>query len=297
MKKSDSVISKIKNEYFREDVKNLGCIYLLIFPNFKCYIGQSWYVGNRFSSYKTLDLSVKKQIKLWNALNKYDPKNVIYKIIDICNTQEQMDDMEIKYIKLFDSQINGYNISEGGVGGKCSEETKKKISIGKIGNKNPMFGKKLSKRHRKKLHNAWRGEHHTKETKKIIGDKQLGNKNHMWGKKLSNSHKKALLKGSIAYHKNNKKIYKKHEKQIIRDRQNQFLRNKKWEWLYIIQSPEGKIFYIKNLQHFCNSFDYFLDLRSVVNGWRRHSKGWIANKVPLTKQNKHLAHDKNIFIN
>lgn len=56
-----------------------------------------------------------------------------------------MDELEIKYIKQYNSLItqNGYNVENGGNStGKHSEETKRKISEAQKGNKNHMYGKK-----------------------------------------------------------------------------------------------------------------------------------------------------------
>lgn len=83
-------------------------------------------------------------------------------------------------------------ISEANTGRKHSDETKRKCSISKLGDKNPMYGKRLSEEHRKKikLNNAhyWKGKKFSKEvvqkmkeTKRINGTLILiGENNPAW---------------------------------------------------------------------------------------------------------------------
>ena len=66
-------------------------------------------------------------------------------------------------------------------GKKASEETKKKLSISKSGEKHPMFGKKVSEKtkqlmseSRKGEKNGFFGKHHTEESKKLISEHRKG---------------------------------------------------------------------------------------------------------------------------
>src|SRR3989304_5091048 len=93
--------------------------------NGKIYIGQdsknrSWYFG----SGSVLNL----------AIEKYGKENFKKEILESCNSQEQLNEREIYWIRFYNSRNRkiGYNISEGGggcKGYKHKESFKKKISI------------------------------------------------------------------------------------------------------------------------------------------------------------------------
>jgi group I intron endonuclease len=78
-----------------------------------------------------------------------------------------------------------------------TEEHKKKLSEGKIGEKNPMFGKNFTEEHKKKMSDSVIGEKnhmfgkkHTEETKKIMSESHKGRKfTEETRKKMSESHK------------------------------------------------------------------------------------------------------------
>ena len=74
-----------------------------------------------------------------NILGKFEDKQ------EALNVEEM-------FIWLFDSTNEGYNISTyGGSSYKRTEETKKKMSESKTGEKHPMFGKHFSEEHKKKI--------------------------------------------------------------------------------------------------------------------------------------------------
>ena len=61
------------------------------------------------------------------ALRKYGFDNFEWIILEETDTQEKLDNLEIKYIAKYNSIKNGYNETEGGLGGKPSDEVRKKI--------------------------------------------------------------------------------------------------------------------------------------------------------------------------
>ena len=66
--------------------------------------------------------------------------------------KEQALELESELMKWYDSVENGYNTSTyGGTSYKRTDETKKKISESKIGEKNPNFGKHLSEETKRKI--------------------------------------------------------------------------------------------------------------------------------------------------
>ena len=86
--------------YNVDEVGKYGVIYCLTSPSGKCYIGQSWNVKERWKVYKRIK-GIKQQVKLYNALLKYGPDNFIFDIIDLCETQIEMDNKEIFYMDIY----------------------------------------------------------------------------------------------------------------------------------------------------------------------------------------------------
>jgi group I intron endonuclease len=105
------------------------------------------------------------------AYNKYGIDKFKFQIICIC-FDEDCNRFEQEYIKRFNTLVpNGYNLREGGMNSKqhpesiqlrveknkgkkygpLSDAIKKKLSDEKIGNKNPNFGKKITKERQTKL--------------------------------------------------------------------------------------------------------------------------------------------------
>jgi hypothetical protein len=133
--------------------------------------------------------------------------------------------MEIYWICYFDSFYldgGGYNLTRGGDGSngtEVSEETKKKISDSKIGEKNPnwrkspseetrqkqrdamsgdksyWFDKHLPEETRQKISDTLKGTKMPEETKKKISESTKGEKNHNFRKPISNEQKGKMDKG------------------------------------------------------------------------------------------------------
>ncbi len=64
-----------------------------------------------------------------SAIIKYGPEN--FKLIeqDVASNQEELDKKETQYIKDYDSMVpKGYNMTEGGMGGRPSQEVREKLS-------------------------------------------------------------------------------------------------------------------------------------------------------------------------
>lgn len=103
-----------------------GYIYILTSPSGKKYVGQTTSLKKRFNSYKNGGKVA--QIKLYRAIEKYGWDNFNKEILDFYNlSQEELDNLEIKYIKELDSFNNGYNCTIGGLGKRMhyTEEERK----------------------------------------------------------------------------------------------------------------------------------------------------------------------------
>ena len=196
---------------------------------------------------------------LQNSMNKYGIKNFKIEIIDTTKDKKELSDKEIYWIAFYNTTDRkyGYNKTEGGEGGKwteeakekisgknhwCygkhrSEETKKKIGNAQIGKKHWNYNKHHSKETKKKMSETKKGKHrteetkkkiseahkgkkHTKETKKKMSDSQKGKNNPMYGKHLSKEHKRKLSeahKGKKHTEETKKKISDTYKRKIKND--------------------------------------------------------------------------------
>lgn len=152
-----------------------GIIYCYLNPiNHKRYIGQTMNERSRKNAFKTQDLYCTssrnggKLSKFDNARKKYGTDIFIYSVLckieddNIDELKERLNELEIYYIKKFDTFNNGYNSTKGGFSGKLSEETKNKIS-------NSLKGHKMSELTYQKL--CLTGYKHTEESKQKISEK------------------------------------------------------------------------------------------------------------------------------
>jgi len=106
----------------------MGCIYMLISPSGKCYIGKT--IQDVLQRWKAHKRPSSNCPAISNAINKYGWENFTKSVIDWA-PENELDNLEQYYIKLHNSMApNGYNLTEGGDGGRFSEETRKKVSDG-----------------------------------------------------------------------------------------------------------------------------------------------------------------------
>lgn len=115
--------------------------------NNKVYVGQTTRkIKERIADYKK-EMKYKSDSRpIIRAMSKYGFEHFKFEIlVDDIKSKEEMDKLEIQYIKNYHSLVteNGYNIELGGNSiGKHNEETKRKISEAQLGEKNHMYGKR-----------------------------------------------------------------------------------------------------------------------------------------------------------
>ena len=141
-------------------------IYCILFPNGKRYVGKTeCSLGKRKKEHK--HHSKHKTTRLYNAIRKYGWNNLDWIILEECCDKAKLSEREIVWIDKFSclNRDKGYNLREGGDGGRHSEETKKKISKANSGENNGMYGKRswnsgktLSVSHRKALSESHEGQ-------------------------------------------------------------------------------------------------------------------------------------------
>lgn len=96
---------------------NSGIYMVVNMVNNKKYIGQSKNIRKRFQSHHLVDYKNENNCnyntKFYQAIRKYGIDNFEVIILKLCK-EEELDDLEIKFIKEFDTFKNGYNSTEGG---------------------------------------------------------------------------------------------------------------------------------------------------------------------------------------
>ena len=174
-------------------MQNIIGIYKITSPGGKIYIGQSINIQRRFRCYKALWKNCKLQRRLYYSFVKYGVNNHKFEIIHEC-TKEQLNELEEDYIYICDSfnTKHGLNLKEGGKRTIHSQETKNLISEhqkGKIisdevrnnikigrqngikpdhkGEKNGMFGRKITNEHKRILSDANKGKTPANKGKKL----------------------------------------------------------------------------------------------------------------------------------
>ncbi len=132
----------------------------------KSYVGQTWNLGRRYG------LSGQRACRLFSrAIKKHGWNDFDLVILDEgIVSQEELDDDEIFWIDYLQTLVpNGYNLTEGGRGGRHSWETRQRMSEAHNGHK-------VSKETRRKIGEAHKGLKHSKEAKRKMSETCMGRK-------------------------------------------------------------------------------------------------------------------------
>ena len=150
-----------------------GFIYLIENDvNAKLYVGQTTDLHKR----ERIHLSANSDSPiLRNAIKKHGREHFDLVLLEACKSLEELNSREIFWIdRLNTVSPGGYNLRYGGLGGKHSEATKRKISQTHLA--------KGSRPPSEKGAAAWKGQHHTREAKNKISKSHRGEKNPNFGK-------------------------------------------------------------------------------------------------------------------
>lgn len=142
----------------------IGYIYLMTdTTNGKQYVGQHHY------DKEELDPNYHGSGRIISKIYKKRPDSIKEEYIKTCYSQEELDESEKYFIFTLNTLTpNGYNLEEGGKGGKPSEETKIKMS------------------------EAAKSKHPTEETRKKLSEAHKGKTAWNKGMKMSDEHRKKL---------------------------------------------------------------------------------------------------------
>lgn len=158
--------------------------------NGKIYIGQTIYdLNKRRCGHIASAKGATDGFYFHNAIRKYGPDNFDWEVLDSARDIDELNDLEVFFIKLFKSFGEGYNLNAGGRNFKHSGETKRKISEAQLGEKNHMYGKRGSE-------SPLYGKHHSEESRKNISKGRkgvhVGKDNHFFGKNHSEESKNKI---------------------------------------------------------------------------------------------------------
>lgn len=165
-------------------------IYKITSPSGKIYIGQSKNIESRWIDYRQNRVG-KKQLKLVNSFKKYGVQNHVFETVCECDFDE-LNDKEVYYISFYQSfnTKHGLNlVSGGGAGRTVSDETRRKIGLASLGNKNSV-GKFPSAEARQKMRDRKLGRKLSLETRRRMSESHIGTV-------FSEEHRRKLSKWQI----------------------------------------------------------------------------------------------------
>ena len=178
-----------------------GCIYCYTsHTSGKSYVGQSWNLQKRYRRNTVRDTTGCTR-RFANAIKSYGWNDFEENILEWHDNQIDLNDAEMFFIAYLGTlSPNGYNLTEGGIGGRKSAETRRRMSEaakGKVmsvearrkmseaqkGNQN-MKGKKLSDEHKNNISKAKKGKPLSEEHKRKLSEANKGQVPWIKGRKL-----------------------------------------------------------------------------------------------------------------
>ncbi len=131
----------------KENLNTKMCIYKLVFPNGKLYVGQTVRTLKHRLNGHIQAVNRGLTTPIYNAIRKYQTFEIF--ILDVCNSIEELNILENKYILELNTIVDnklGYNSDFGGNNKTPSKEMLEKCKNSKIGKKHSQETKdKISK--------------------------------------------------------------------------------------------------------------------------------------------------------
>ena len=150
-------------------------IYRITSPTGKIYIGQSWDIKKRWQAYK--GINPQRDVKyLYHSLRKYGWINHTSEVIFVLlnPTQEDLNYFEVYFWK--QHKVRGdemLNLRKPGKASRHTEETKKKVSESKKGQRK---GIKFTDEHKRRIGESQKGKFISEETRKKLSVANKGKK-------------------------------------------------------------------------------------------------------------------------
>jgi len=187
--------------------------------NGKRYVGQTVNTLEiRWGQHESHSLNIKRAEPFMCALRKYGTENFEIKSLARCETMQELNHREEYYIELLGTMAPvGYNVQPGGNNKRMHPDTKKKISLAKIGKKLPPF----TEEHKRKISEANKGQNLggtlSEETRRKISIANSGERNPGFGKRPSENTIRAVIKANTG----NTYWVGKHHNQESKDKMSQ----------------------------------------------------------------------------
>lgn len=210
-----------------EKPKPYGVIYTVTNRvNGKQYVGQTVQsIGKRWISHVQRARAGENGCRaLYNAIRKYGASVFHIEAIIACDSQEELNQMEIMAIIAGDTISYGYNLKTGGDNARLGIDARARISAAKVGHPAHNKGQPMSSEQRAKLSEINRGKTHTPESRAKMSATHKGRKcpkspehrakiaTTLRGRKLSDEHR-AKLSGE-RNHSYGKKFSDEHRAKI-----------------------------------------------------------------------------------
>jgi group I intron endonuclease len=239
--------------------------------NNKRYIGQTTQLPQRRWIYhkKRLNNGTHTNPHLLRAWKKYGESAFNFRILETCNSLDELNCREIEYIS---KNLTGYNLRSGGDnGGAHAEETKKKIRLAQLGKPCPQRG----------VGNNARG--HKKSVQQIMSSIRS---------KVPNGYKQVVDSNGNLYSFTNLKAFCR-EHGLVQNGLRQvmlgnYAHHRGWrlaspvtigvpfeKFKISLISPTGDTYTVENLNQFCR--DHHLsagNISEMIRGKRKSHKGW-----------------------
>jgi len=159
--------------------------------NDKCYVGITKYTLEHRKLTHENAVKYKVNRKFYKALNKYGFDSFEWSVLHQCDSIEQLQMLEIEYIRKYDSFNSGYNLTTGGEHNKEYSA----ISIQKMSDARVDWHKSNT--------NGFKGKTHSDESRRKISESAMGRQSPNKGKVLSDSHRSSLSTAQLNWLKDN----------------------------------------------------------------------------------------------
>ena len=166
--------------YFKSTEKRSPVIYKIESPTRNVYIGQTYFFLKRMADHKN-KITTKRKDFIVSSIRKHGFHN--HKIDIVCSLPKDIDQEILNTYEQFymdryrECGFNMMNCRDASSRGKFTEETRKKMSLAQMGNKNNLGKKRpMSEEWKKNIGHGNRGKkNHTEKYKLVLSERMKGN--------------------------------------------------------------------------------------------------------------------------
>lgn len=162
--------------------------------NNKMYIGSSIEIYGRWQDHKKeLRHNYHTNKRLQHSWNKYGEDKFVFEILENVGNKENLLDREQYWMNYYDSYNRdiGFNINpiaSSQLGFKHSDESKRKMSESRKGEKHHLYGKFHSDESKQKMSKSHTGKKHNDETKQKMSNDRMKHVSSLKGRKQTKEH-------------------------------------------------------------------------------------------------------------